>query len=64
MIEDRSVWIAAVYLIGRHGLEASAVAQNRGCEQQAGERRRNWLRVAKATAELLRSPPDAGDTVH
>ena len=64
MVEERSIWLAAVYLISRHGAGALQEAQKRICEQHVWERRSNWMRVANVTAELLRSPPDKDDTVH
>jgi hypothetical protein len=66
MTEERAIWVAAAYLIAKHGGAALSVAERhvvRFAGQSADEQRENWVRIAQATLELLRTP-QRGEAMH
>jgi hypothetical protein len=67
MIDERSVWKAASFLVAKYGPVAPAIAEQHA-EHNARHRlesqRVEWMQVAQASAMLLRSQRSRIEQVH
>ena len=64
--EEPSIWRVAAWLVAKHGDAAAKVAQRHAASppDQAHEQRVLWMRVTKATLELLRAARREKDPVN
>jgi hypothetical protein len=65
-IHEREVWDAAIFLVGKHGLEAPELARSRAGQWQELDEltARIWGSIAEAAAEIVRPRPGVGERVH
>jgi hypothetical protein len=67
MTNERKIWEAALLLVRRHGSDAVEVAQREVQRLRRGDDALTcvvWCWIARSTAELLRSCPEDGESVH
>jgi hypothetical protein len=67
MTNERKIWEAAILLVRRHGVEATAVAQREVQRLRHDDDELTcvvWCWIARSTAELLRPIPEEGERVH
>lgn len=67
MTSERQIWEAAMLLVRRHGDAAAAVAGREALRYEGEEDELSylvWSWIARATAELVKSTPEAGERVH
>jgi hypothetical protein len=66
MTEESSIWRVAAWLVEKHGADAAHVAQRHAAlpADEDQQLRAVWMRVTKATLELLRAERRGDDTVN
>jgi hypothetical protein len=66
MTDDPSIWRVAAWLVAKHGPAAAQVAQRHAAlpADEDQQLRAVWIRVTRATLELLREHRRDGETVN
>ena len=66
MTDESSIWRVAAWLVAKHGPAAAHVAQRHAAlpVEEDQELRSVWMRVTKATIELLRQEPRRDEPVN